>query len=275
MTHTVQVAESPETLEPDSFVFEGVTKWFDTRGRRVTAVSDLNLTVPRGEFVSVVGPSGCGKSTLLNMISGLMKPSAGTLNHVGHGLIDQINTDVAYITQADNLMPWSTVWQNVEMPLKIKGVARKNRAERVERELARVGLTGFENHYPAELSGGMRKRASLARTMIYEPQTLLMDEPFGALDAQVKVLMHEQLLRLWQGSGRTVLFITHDLDEAVVLSDRVVVMSSRPGRIKHEEKINLPRPRDPMTVRHDPEFVRIVDKLWNELKDDIRLGTEA
>jgi NitT/TauT family transport system ATP-binding protein len=249
--------------------FAGLTKSFPKDGRMVKAVQGVNLTIGEGEFIAVVGPSGCGKSTLLNMLAGLFQPTIGTVRYDGKE-VSGINTRIGYVTQRDNLLPWRDVAANVGLPLALRHTPKAEARKAIDDVIAQVGLTGFERHYPRELSGGMRKRVTLARSLVYDPETLALDEPFGALDAQLKRLLQAQLLSLWSGTGKTILFVTHDLDEAVRLADRVVVMSARPGRIKAVENIDLPRPRESVV-----EQAKIVDKLWTILRDDVRLGTDV
>ncbi len=221
----------------------------------------------QGEFLVLLGPSGCGKSTALNMIAGLMQPLAGTIRFDGAPITD-VNTRVGYMTQKDNLLPWRTVSQNIAVALEIRGVPAAERAHRVQEMIELVGLAGFERHYPSELSGGMRKRTTLARTLVYSPDTLLMDEPFGALDAPLRMALHDQLVRLWQATKKTILFVTHDLTEALTLADRIIVLTPRPGIIKGELPVKLPRPRDIYQVANQPEFARLQSELWSLVKDD-------
>lgn len=253
--------------------FEHVGKRFFKKGKPFQALGDANFEVREGEFLSVVGPSGCGKSTLLNITAGLMKPSGGTVLYRGQP-VNTVNTRVGYVTQSDTLLPWRTVRQNVAIPLEIRHYAKHERESKVDRIIEMVGLAGFEQHYPSELSGGMRKRVILARTLIYEPETLLMDEPFGALDAQLKLVLHEELLKLWSSLGMTIVFVTHDLAEAVTLSDRVVVISARPGIMRTIQDIDIPRPRDVFDVRFEDRFRELHQELWSILQDDIRAGGE-
>ena len=253
---------------------EGVSKRFRRKQTTIVACQDVDLRVRRGEFVSIVGPSGCGKSTLLNMIAGLLRTSTGSIRYDGaplHGL----NRKVGFVTQRDNLLPWKTVEDNVGIALDIAKVKREERERRVREFIDLVGLTGFSKHYPAELSGGMRKRVGLARTLIYEPETILMDEPFGALDAQLKLILQDELLKLWDRSRGTILFVTHDLAEAVTLSDRVVAMSRRPGRIRLVLDVDLPRPRDVFRVRFTERFRELHETLWQSLEEDVRQRVEA
>ena len=191
-----------------------LSRRFARRGRVVAALDGVSLDVTAGELVTVVGPSGCGKSTLLNLIAGLLPPSAGQVVYKG-APVRGVNTEIGYVTQTDNLYPWRTLRENVEFPLELRGVARAERRRRAAAVIERVGLAGFEDHYPHELSGGMRQRANIVRTLVYDPEVILMDEPFGPLDAQTRLLLQDQLLGLWDGAGKTIVFITHDLTEAV------------------------------------------------------------
>src|SRR5690349_15839456 len=234
------------TVEPSAdavIAVRGVRHVFRSKGRRVQALLETNLQVRAQEFLTIVGPSGCGKSTLMNLIVGLFPPSGGQIFYRGKPHVG-INHSIGYVTQADNLYPWRTLRQNIEFPLELRGVPLRERRERSERLIQRVGLFGFEDCYPHELSGGMRQRANIIRTLVYEPEVILMDEPFGPLDAQTRLILQNQLLDLWQEERKTVIFITHDLGEAVALADRVVVMSARPGRIKVVAPVPIPRPRD-------------------------------
>jgi NitT/TauT family transport system ATP-binding protein len=244
------------------------------KGEGVLAVSGVSLDVREGEFVAVVGPSGCGKSTLLNMAAGLMRPSKGEVWYAGRR-INSVQTDVGYVTQKDNLMPWRTAEANVAMPLEIRGVPAAERKERVAEYLELVGLTGFERSYPAQLSGGMRKRVTLARSLVYDPDTLLMDEPFGALDAQLKLILQDELLRLLSQRRRSVVFVTHDLTEALALADRVIVFSARPGTIRLEREVPFGRPRDVLGIRFASGFGELHDELWRALESDIRMGKDV
>ena len=240
-------------------------KSFDRGSEPVEAVRDINLTVTRGTIVSLIGPSGCGKSTLLHMIAGLYEPSSGAVIYDGRP-IEAVNTSVGYMTQRDTLFPWRTVRDNVALPSQLAGRPKAERYREATDILGRVGLEGFETRYPSELSGGMRKRAALARMLLSRAETLLLDEPFGALDAQLKLAMHELLLRLWSEDKQTILLVTHDLVEAITLSDRVIVLTRRPSRIVLDQKVALPRPRDVLNVRFTPRFKEIYDKLWNFLR---------
>lgn len=249
--------------------YRGVARRFHSRSGTVVACEDVNLSVRRGEFMAIVGPSGCGKSTLLNMAAGLMAPSTGQVFYDG-GPVPTPNTNVGYLTQRDTLLPWRTVEDNVAIALELRGQSRADRLRNAHEWLDRVGLTGFEKSYPAQLSGGMRRRVALARTLAYEPETILMDEPFGALDAQLRMVMHEELLKLWTGTRKTVIFVTHDLAEALTLADRIAVFSARPGRIRSIETVDLPRPRDVFRIRFDPHFGELHDRLWSYLEASVR-----
>ena len=250
---------------------EGVRKEYQVRGRRVLALDNVDLSIVEGEFVTIVGPSGCGKSTLLNLIVGLLRTNVGRIIFRG-APIDGICTKIGYVTQKDNLLPWRTLIENVEIALEIKGASRNARRGQALELIERVGLHGFEEHYPHELSGGMRQRANIIRTLIYDPELILMDEPFGPLDAQTRIVLQDQLLKLWYASKKTIIFITHDLVEAIALADRVVLMSSRPGRIKSIENIPIARPRDVFKIHESPEFRAAYEKLWQELRPEVKLA---
>ncbi len=241
--------------------FEGVSKTFTGRDRDVLAVRNVNLVVERGEIVTLVGPSGCGKSTLLNMIAGLMQPSEGTILYNGKR-VTGIHDDVGYMTQNDHLLPWRTIARNIEVPLEIRSVPKAKRAARSAELMELVGLTGFEAAYPSQVSGGMRKRTALARVLAYDPKTLLMDEPFGALDAQLRMRLQSEFVQLCRKLDKTVLFVTHDLDEAIALADRCAVFSPRPGTIVKLLDVTLPRERKLETIRFDSEFLRLTRSLW-------------
>lgn len=252
---------------------QGITKRFRRKDQVVTAVTDVDVDIAQGEFVCIVGPSGCGKSTLLNMSAGLMQPSKGRLLFNGTP-VDGPNTSVGYITQKDNLMPWHTVEGNIGLALHIRKTDKREAKRRVAEMVEMVGLQGFEKSYPGELSGGMRKRVTLARTLAYDPPVLLADEPFGALDAQLKLVMQDEMQRIWSETGKTILFVTHDISEAVALGDRVIVMSSRPGQVKVDRRIDIPRPRDVYKIRHQPGFADLAEELWDVLAADMHSGED-
>jgi NitT/TauT family transport system ATP-binding protein len=255
--------------------FERITCTFAAKGREggsYTAVKDLALEVAEGEFVSVVGPTGCGKSTLLNVAAGLLRPSSGEIRIFGAPLAG-INRRAGYMFQAEALMPWRSALANVTAGLEFRGVAGDEARQRGEEWLARVGLEGFGDRYPHQLSGGMRKRVSLAQMLILDPQILLMDEPFSALDIQTRQLMENELLELWGANRRSVIFITHDLEEAIALSDRVVVLSAGPATHPIGEfAIELPRPRDVAEIRLLPRFTELHDRIWQGMKEEVLKG---
>jgi len=258
-----------------ALALENITCTFlsrEDRGQRYTAVRDTTLAVGPGEFVSVVGPTGCGKSTLLNVAAGLLQPSAGRVLVRGEPLAG-LNRRAGYIFQADALMPWRNALQNVMAGLEFRRLERREAAELGERWLRRVGLGGFGDRYPHQLSGGMRKRVALAQTLILDPQILLMDEPFSALDVQTRQLMENELLELWSADRKSVVFITHDLEEAISLADRVVVLSAGPEtRPIGEFAIDLPRPRDVSEIRLTPRFIDLHARIWHAMKDEVLKG---
>lgn len=250
----------------DRIRFDHVTKTFQTRGRAVEVLQPIDLRVRPEEFVALVGPSGCGKSTLLNMAAGLLQPTDGQVFYDGQPIIGP-NRRVGYMTQKDTLLPWRNTVDNIgiSLELKCRPTSRSEAADRVAQMIDLVGLRGFERHYPGELSGGMRKRVALARTLIYEPQTLLMDEPFGALDEMTRERLNLELLSIWQQLGSTVVFVTHSISEAVFLSTRVVVMSPRPGRIAGIVPIDLPYPRG-VETREDTHYFELVTQVRELLR---------
>ncbi len=235
----------------------------------MTALRRVDLQVRRGEFLTLIGPSGCGKSTILNMFAGLTAPTDGTVLHDGVP-IRGVNTRGGYVTQDDNLLPWRTTLGNVQIALELKGVRRDERHERAMAYLSTVGLRGFEHHYPHELSGGMRKRVSIVRTLVdTSVNVILMDEPFGPLDAQTRLVLQDELLRLWEGSGRTIVFVTHDLVEAIALSDRIAIFTGAPGTIKGVREVPIPRPRDVFHIHDAPGFTEIYDAIWAGLRTEL------
>jgi NitT/TauT family transport system ATP-binding protein len=265
---------SPETPSPATGMqlqYESVARTFKGPSGSFVAVRDIDLEVRPGEFVCIIGPSGCGKSTLLNMAAGLLTPSEGTVSYLGKE-VRGINTDVGYVTQKDSLLAWRTVERNIALPLELHKVPKADRKKRVAEMLQRVGMEKFAQHYPSQLSGGMRQRAMLAQTWVYEPHTLLMDEPFGALDALLRTQLQEDLLEMWGRERKTILFVTHDLEEAILMADRVVVFGAAPGRILHIENINFERPRDLMDLRSTPEFVDTWKRLWHLLETQINVS---
>jgi ABC-type nitrate/sulfonate/bicarbonate transport system, ATPase component len=269
--HTPRRAPAPIADEDAARIeIVGLTKRFLTpKGEPFTAIRDVTLTVEPGQFCAIVGPTGCGKSTTLAQVSGLERPSAGAVN-VGGQVVNGITNGVSYMFQADSLFPWKTVLANVMVGPTLLGTPKREATELAMDWLRRVGLAGFEDRYPHQLSGGMRKRVAMAAALINNPRILLMDEPFGALDVQTKAIMQTELLQLWEQLRPSVLFITHDLDEAVALSDRVVIMTSSPGTVKDVFDIDLPRPRgDVQEIRHEERFLEIQGQIWESLKDEV------
>jgi sulfonate transport system ATP-binding protein len=258
-----------------ALLLERITCTFASReqqGERYTAVADSTVSVGKGEFVSVVGPTGCGKSTLLNVAAGLLFPSSGAVRISGQPLTG-INRRAGYMFQAESLMPWRNALNNVLAGLEFAGVERGEAERRAKDWLARVGLSGFETRFPHELSGGMRKRVALAQMLILDPGIMLMDEPFSALDVQTRQLMENELLELWSADRKSVIFITHDLEEAISLSDRVVVLSAGPETHPIGEfDIDLPRPRDVAEIRHTRRFIELHDQIWHAMKDEVLKG---
>lgn len=262
-------------MNDNALALENITVTFAARSagaKPYTAVRDTTLVIGRGEFVSVVGPTGCGKSTLLNVAAGLLTPSAGRVSVFGNGL-SGINREAGYLFQADALMPWLNALDNVAVGLVYRGSSRPAAHESAREWLARVGLAAHEHRYPHQLSGGMKKRVALAQTLILNPQILLMDEPFSALDIQTRQLMENELLDLWSADRKSVVFITHDLEEAIALSDRVVVLAAGPEtRPIGEYAIDLPRPRDVAEIRLTPRFVELHREIWHRMKDEVMKG---
>jgi NitT/TauT family transport system ATP-binding protein len=249
---------------------ENLTKRFITPEGVITAVEGISLDVPKGRFVSLIGPSGCGKSTLFNVIGGLLDGYEGRVLIDGRP-VDGTHRDVGMVFQEESTFPWLTTIENVAFPLAAAGVPKAERLDRARALLRLVGLEGFENRYPAELSGGMRQRTAIARTLAVEPKLLLMDEPFGALDEQTRLLLGDQVLRIHRELEQTSLLITHSITEAVQLSDQVVVMTYRPGRVKRIVEIDLPRPRT-SEILSSAAFGRLVAAIWNDLREEASRG---
>ena len=250
-----------------------VYKWFISRTGDVLALEDCSLDIDEGGFVAFVGPSGCGKSTLLNMIAGLIFPTSGSVMYQGEEL-KGINKEIGYITQHDSIFPWRTVEQNVGISLEVKKVPQNERKKEVQKLINLVGLEGFEKYYPSQLSGGMRKRVGLARTLIYDPTALILDEPFGALDAQLKMVLQDELLKIWEKAKKTMVFVTHDLGEAIALADRVVVFTGRPGKIKVIRDIPIPRPRDVFQIRFTSQYADLYEEIWESLQEELSKGED-
>ncbi len=273
--------EAPKTIARDkagdgapAIELNNVTRRFVTPdGKMMTALRDFTMHVGKGEFACVVGPTGCGKSTTLNLVTGLAKPSAGEVRLMGQP-IEGISPDIGFVFQADALFPWLNVIDNVSAGPRYRGMGKEEAYEKARSWIARVGLARFEKHYPHQLSGGMRKRVALAQTFINEPKILLMDEPFSALDIQTRTLMQGELLDLWQQSGASVIFVTHDLEEAIALADKVYVLTAGPATVKSVYNIDIPRPRVMEDIRYDDKFVEIAKVIWDDLREEVQIGQQ-
>jgi NitT/TauT family transport system ATP-binding protein len=254
---------------------QGVSKQFlKPSGEVHTVLRDINLTVGKGEFVSIVGPTGCGKSTTLGLIAGFDPPTKGNIR-INNENLQGINKIAACVFQTENAFPWKTVVDNVSLGLRLRGTAKEEAYDQARKWIEIVGLKGFEGHYPHQLSGGMRKRVALAQTLIVQPQILLMDESFSALDVHTRHLMENELLKIWEETSASVFFITHDLEEAIALSDRVIVLSAGPAAtVKGDYAIDLPRPRNVAEIRFDPAFLRLHEQIWNDLRDEVMISYE-
>ena len=247
-----------------------LSKTFGAGPREVAAVSRVSFDVHDKEFVAIVGPSGCGKSTILNMIGSLLMPSGGEILVDGERVGPRAGRQVGYVFQKDTVFPWRTVEQNIALGLQYRGVASAEIRARVGEAIALAGLQGFEDAFPATLSGGMRQRVALMRSLVVNPEILLMDEPFGALDTHTKLNLHAELLGIWGARQQTVVFVTHDLSEAITLADRIVVMTRRPGRIKLVYEVKLPRPRDVIALRESAEYLREYGEIWHALGEEFQ-----
>jgi NitT/TauT family transport system ATP-binding protein len=237
-------------------------------GGRLLALENVNLSVEDGEFVTIVGPSGCGKTTFINIADGLLKPTAGKIVLDGKEVVGP-GTDRAMVFQDPCLLPWRTVFKNVIYGLECRGLDGPPEKERALSFIKLVGLSGFEDHYPHELSGGMQQRCNLARALTVDPQILIMDEPFAALDAQTREIMQQELLRIWNAARKTVLFITHQINEAIFLADRVIIFGARPGKVKDVVKIDLPRPRK-LAAKRDKKFLEYEDYVWTQIEEEVK-----
>jgi NitT/TauT family transport system ATP-binding protein len=270
--HMTAAAPEPRTTT-DGIEIADIRKSFAYGRDEVTALDRLNLTVPAGEFLCIVGPSGCGKTTLLRILAGLEQPTSGEVRWT----VDAGGSPLrSMVFQNQGVFPWMTVLENVAYGLTVRGVKKAVRLDTARRFVAALGLSGFESAYPAQLSGGMQQRVNIARAFANDPAVLLMDEPFANLDEQTKLILQDDLLRTWEGTRKTVVFITHSLDEAITLGDRVVVLSRRPGRIKSVVDISLPRPRDAIDLRNDHRFVELRQTIWDSLREEVvslRSGT--
>jgi NitT/TauT family transport system ATP-binding protein len=258
-----------DQITPTAVALKNVARRFVTpAGEILSALEDFDLSIAPGEFFAIVGPTGCGKSTTLGLIAGLAKPQAGEVT-LFDAPVDSVDRRVGFVFQQDAVFPWRNVLGNVMAGPLFRGVP-KNQAEAMARDwINRVGLKGFEDHHPHQLSGGMRKRVALAQTFINNPQVLLMDEPFSSLDVQTRELMQEELLQLWAQAKSAVLFVTHDLDEAILLADRVAVLTTRPARVKSVHTIDLPRPRDVAKLRYDERFIAIARNISDDLREEV------
>jgi len=253
---------------PPAIEFEDVSLRFISQdGQATVALRNFNMSVAKGEFIAICGPTGCGKSTTLNMITGLLKPTVGTVRIMGQP-VTGIDPRIGFVFQADAVFPWRSVLDNVAAGPMFRGKSKAEARAMALDWIERVGLGKFGKHYPHQLSGGMRKRVALAQTFINKPEILLMDEPFSALDMQTRTLMQDELLKLWTESGGSVIFVTHDIEEAIALADRVFVLSARPGRLKQVYEVDLPRPRVMSEVRYDPAFIELSKRIWNDLREE-------
>ena len=245
---------------------------FSRRRRQVEALRDVSLRVEAGQFVSIVGASGCGKTTLLRIVDGLATPTSGEILVNGQPVTGP-GPDRGFVFQQDALFPWRTVIDNVVFGLEVQGKRKRDTHERADGLIRLVGLSGFEHLFPHELSGGMRQRANLARALTIDPDVLLMDEPFAALDAQTREIMQSELLRIWRSNRKTVLFVTHQIDEAIYLSDKVIVMTSRPGRIKAVIDVDILRPRE-LSIKRTPRFLELMDEIWKMIEEEVKAALQ-
>ena len=269
------MSDTSNLPEDPAIEFTNVNRRFlSPDGKSFTTLSNFNFAVERGEFVALVGPTGCGKSTTLNLITGLGRPSGGQVRVMGKP-VDGIDPRIGFVFQADALFPWRSVLDNVAAGPLFRGRPRAQAYATARDWVARVGLAKFENHYPHQLSGGMRKRVALAQTFINGPEILLMDEPFSALDVQTRVLMHEELLNLWSSTRASVVFVTHDLEEAIGLADKVYVLTARPATVKSVHVVDIPRPRLISEIRYEPHFIELSRRIWTDLKQEVHLVDEV
>lgn len=243
----------------------GLNHVYDANGQKTKALEGISLSVKPGRFVSIVGPSGCGKSSLLMMLAGLVRPTTGTITAGGKPISQPDPLRIGVVFQDASLYPWLTARDNVEFPLSLRGVDKKERREKALEALSLVGLAAFADSYPHELSGGMKQRVSIARGLVQDPPILLMDEPFAALDEQTRITMGDELLRIWDKTRKTVIFVTHGLSEAIYLSDEVIVLSGRPGKILDRIEVDLPRPRN-LEMMASPRFVELREQIWRQIK---------
>ena len=274
MNESSTITDTVRNRTASAIELRDVTKRFLTpSGEAYTAIRDVSLSVAPGEFCAVVGPTGCGKSTTLGLISGLERPSQGSVQVMGQP-VQGIDPRIGYVFQSDAVFPWKNVLSNVATGPLFRGQPKAEALALAHEWIGRVGLTGFERHYPHQLSGGMRKRVALAQTFINQPQILLMDEPFSALDVQTRTLMEDELLSLWSTLGASVVFVTHDLEEAIALADRVCVLTAGPGTVKGIYRIDLPRPRKVEEIRFEPRFVQLYHEIWEDLREEVLISYE-
>ncbi|MCH5583398.1 ABC transporter ATP-binding protein [Shimazuella sp. AN120528] len=274
-TTNISLANKPKQNDPVMIELSGVSKEFvKPSGEVHTVLRNIDLQIGKGEFCSIVGPTGCGKSTTLSLVAGFDQPTNGTIKIQGETL-QGMNQHAACVFQTENAFPWKTVIDNVSLGLTLRGVEKAEAYKEAKIWIERVGLKGFEKHYPHQLSGGMRKRVALAQCLIIQPQILLMDESFSALDVHTRSLMESELLTIWEETSASVIFITHDLEEAIALSDRVVVLTAGPAAtIKGDYQIDLPRPRNVSEIRFDADFMRLHEQIWNDLRDEVMISYE-
>lgn len=266
---------SMQKTDTNKFVVDKLEHSFLSAGEdSVHVIRDVNFSVKPFEFVAVVGPSGCGKSTLLNIMSGLLKPQSGVVMLDGQPL-DNITPRIGYISQSDSLLPWRTTLSNVELGMEIRHLPKHKRRENALKLIRQAELSGFEDAYPYQLSGGMRKRVDIIKVLALDPEIIFMDEPFASLDVFTREMLQKYILFLWQSTKRTIIFVTHDLTEAIMLADRVVILTKRPATVKSEHLINLPRPRLPAELRFDPKFIELHKRIWDDLKDEVETQVKA
>lgn len=254
------------TMSKNKIIIKNLEKVFHSDGRAITALTDLSFEINEGEFFGIVGPSGCGKTTLLNLIGGIEEPTGGSIL-INGSEVEGPGFDRGMLFQEGALLPWRTAMKNVEFGLEIKGINNRERGEIAEKYLRLVGLEGFEESYPHELSGGMMQRVALARVLTFDPDILLMDEPFASVDALTRESLQNELLKIWTETKKTIVFVTHSIDEVIYLSDRIAVVSARPGKVKDVVEITLPRPRE--GIRTSAEFAKLRDKIWDILKEEM------
>jgi NitT/TauT family transport system ATP-binding protein len=266
----------PEETAREKIVLQDVSaRYVGTAGRNgqgggVEVLRNLNLTVREGEFVSIVGPSGCGKSTILNLVADLWNPLDGPVKGTIAVHHEHLRRPIGYILQKDTLFPWRTLLENVSFGLELHGMPKRERYAIARKWISRVGLDGFEHNFPYQLSGGMRQRANIIRVLAYDPEIILMDEPLGALDAHTRMILQQQILDLWAASRKTVLFVTHDLEEAVLLSTRVVLITKRPAKVQNSRRVDIAYPRSVMDLKLSPDFRSIYEELWKEFCEALR-----